>query len=120
DPDSDPSTGFGVDDLGDGLEDDDEASVLVVPQRVDLSLSKTLDQSNPNSGDRVVFVIGIANRGPDVATHIGIEELLPSGYGFITAVASMGTYDPSSHFWDIEELGPELTASLELTVEVLD
>src|SRR5690606_20348250 len=33
DPDSDPSTGFGVDDLGDGLEDDDEASVLVVPQR---------------------------------------------------------------------------------------
>src|SRR5690606_31228712 len=120
DPDSDPGTGFGVDDLDDGLDDDDEASVLVVPRQVDLSLTKTLEQTAPKIGDRLVFAIGISNRGPDVATHIGIEELLPSGYAFIAAEASLGNYDPSSHFWDIEELGPELTASLELTVEVLD
>lgn len=120
DPDSDPATGFGVDDLGDGLDDDDEASVLVVPQSVDLVLSKSMEEIVPKIGDRLVFSIGIANEGADVATHIGIEELLPSGYGFIAAEASLGTYDPASHFWDIEELGPELTASLELTVEVLD
>lgn len=120
DPDSDPGTGFGVDDLGDGLEDDDEASALVVPPRVDLSLSMALDQTAPKVGDRVVFSIGISNQGPDLATNIGIEELLPSGYGFIAAEASLGTYDPSSHFWDIAELEPDGTATLELTVEVLD
>src|SRR5690606_17210817 len=115
-----PGTGFGEDDLEDGLPDDDEVSILIVPQRVDISLVKTVDLEAPKIGDRAVFSIEVANLGPDVATHIGIEELLPSGYVFLGAETTLGTFDPGSLFWEIEELEASGKALLELTVEVLE
>ncbi|MFD1614218.1 T9SS type B sorting domain-containing protein [Gelatiniphilus marinus] len=80
DPDSEPTSDSDTDDKGDGLPDDDEATVGVSIQQSDLSIVKTIDNTSPNVGDVVTFTLVITNAGPDVATGVSIEDNLPIGY----------------------------------------
>ncbi len=120
DPDSDPSTGMDEDDFADGIADDDEASAFVVPQTTDISVSKNVNNTMPNIGDEVVFEITVTNQGVDDAANIGIQEELPLGYQFISSEVTVGTYDSEASFWEIDSLSVSDTATLFLTVEVLD
>ncbi|UII81180.1 gliding motility-associated C-terminal domain-containing protein [Flagellimonas sp. CMM7] len=120
DPNSNPNQGIDVDDLSDGLDDDDEAIAFVTPQTTDIAVTKTVDNNSPNIGDQVVFTITVTNQGNLVATNIGVEEQLPSGFRLVTSQASIGVYDEISGFWEIEDLDVLETANLQLTVEVLD
>jgi len=120
DPDSDPSTGMDQDDFTDGISDDDEVSVFVVPQTTDIVVTKNVDNAMPNIGDQVVFEITATNQGLDDAVNIGIQEELPSGYQFVSSDVTVGTYDSEASFWEIESLPVSETATLLLTVEVLD
>ena len=80
DIDSDPTSDATVDDLGDGISDDDEATVGVVIQESDLSIVKSISNMSPNVGDTVTFTLVVTNEGPDVATNVAIEDILPIGY----------------------------------------
>ena len=120
DTDSDPSIGPEADDLSDGVADDDEASAYVIPQTTDLAITKEVDHASPNIGDEVIFTITVTNQGDVPATNIGFEDQLPLGYRLIGSQASLGTYDGDSGFWEVEVLQIAETATLEITVEVLD
>ena len=120
DPDSDATSDFDTDDLADGIPDDDEASITIMPQSVDIAVVKTVDNARPNIGNEINFTISATNNGSLPATNIGIEEQLPNGYRFITATATLGAYDASEGFWEIDTLNGSETATLTLTVEVLD
>ena len=120
DPDSDANEDLEVDDLNDGLPDDDEAVVVVTPQSVDVALQKTVDNPRPNIGDEIIFTIMVTNNGVLQATNIGIEETLPNGYRFISANTTNGTYDASEGFWELDALNGTETATLTILVEVLD
>ncbi|WP_422858711.1 PKD domain-containing protein [Flagellimonas sp. S174] len=120
DPDSNPNTSLDQDDLNDGIPDDDEDTVQVTPQTVDIALSKTVDNGTPTIGDEVTFTITLVNQGNSTATNIGIEEALPLGYQLISSQAGVGIYDESSGFWEIPQLAPSEVVNLVLTVEVLD
>ncbi|TAI47214.1 PKD domain-containing protein [Flagellimonas allohymeniacidonis] len=120
DPDSDPNSSLDQDDLGDGQSDDDEAIALVIPQTVDIAISKTVDNTSPQIGDEVTFTVTVTNQGNDAATNIGIEEALPSGYRLVSFQSSKGDFDVDAGFWEIGSLSSLGTANLQLTVEVLD
>ncbi|WP_222983059.1 gliding motility-associated C-terminal domain-containing protein [Flagellimonas meishanensis] len=120
DPDSDPNQGIETDDYLDGIADDDETSVLVVPQTTDIALSKTVNRLNPNIGDEISFTVTATNRGSSLATNLGIEELLPRGYALVSSQTTLGSFDAFSGFWEIDALTPSETATLVLNVEVLD
>ncbi|MDF0717602.1 gliding motility-associated C-terminal domain-containing protein [Muricauda sp. 334s03] len=120
DPDSDPSAGIGMDDFADGIEDDDEATAVVVPQTTDIAITKSVDNAMPNIGDEVIFTIQVTNQGMDEATNMGIQEELPLGYQFISSETTIGTFDSEASFWEIESLPISETATLLLAVEVVD
>lgn len=120
DPDSDPNSGWTLDDLNDGVTDDDEASAFVVPQTTDITITKSVNNPFPNIGDEVIFTITATNQGDVPATQIGIEEQLPSGYRYVGHQTTHGSYDEGSGFWEVEQLEIAESATLELTVEVLD
>ncbi|SHJ66454.1 gliding motility-associated C-terminal domain-containing protein, partial [Aquimarina spongiae] len=92
DPDSDPATDNTVDDNGDGIPDDDEDTAVVTPQAADLSIAKSIDNTSPNVGDTVTFTLVITNAGPDPATGVAVEDILPNGFTLVS-VAAPGTAD---------------------------
>ncbi len=99
DPDSNPTTGRNTDDLGDGVSDDDEDSFILVPQRSDLSLSKTVSNGTPNVGDVVTFTISISNAGPNAASGVSVQDVVPVGYSSLTAISLTGVATGNTIDW---------------------
>ncbi len=120
DPDSDPSSSFDSDDYADSQDDDDEASVLVTPQTVDIAVEKTVNVPDPSIGDAIVFTITVSNLSDIQATRIGIEELLPAGYEYRSHTSSSGVYDIMEGIWNLDTLAPQSTETLDITVLVLE
>ena len=78
DPDSQPNTG-----TNDGQ--DDTGGVLIGGQQADLSLQKSVSNTNPNVGENVIYTITVSNAGPSTATNVTIQDVLPAGLQFISS-----------------------------------
>ena len=120
DPDSDPNTSFDTDDLNDGIPDDDEASVVVNAMSVDIGLEKSVDKMKPSIGANVTFTITATNLSSTEATNIGIEDNLPSGYEFVSATTTSGSYNETTGIWSISSLAGNTNTTLEIIAKVLD
>ena len=84
---------------------DNNASVTITANpAADLAVIKTVDNSNPNLGDIIVFTITATNNGPQNATGVMVEDLLPTGLVFLSATTATGSYDPGSGVWNIGNL----------------
>ena len=89
------------------------------PVRIDLSLRKTVSDPTPSVGDEIVFTIAVRNEdGFGSATGIRIKDTLPSGYRFVSSVASVGTYDRATEIWEIPVLNAGKTARMGITAIV--
>jgi large repetitive protein len=62
----------------------DHASLIVNPQ-AELSLTKTVSDSNPATDDEVQYTLTAHNGGPNDATGVTIHDSLPAGLQFIDA-----------------------------------
>ncbi|WP_405410808.1 gliding motility-associated C-terminal domain-containing protein [Maribacter sp. Asnod1-A12] len=114
DPDSTPNN-----DDGDQSEDD-EVSHMINPPTVDLELAKWADKEETFFEDTLVFTVTATNNSTYAATNVGIEDVLPFGYQFVSASATDGVYSESTSTWDIPSIAIGATASLEMTVNVTD
>ncbi|MGD2250821.1 MAG: DUF11 domain-containing protein, partial [Candidatus Methanofastidiosia archaeon] len=79
DPDSTPNN-----DDGDQSEDDEDFATTT-PQEADLRMEKTVSDPTPNVGDTVTFTITVYNDGPDTATNVDVEDVIPNGYTYVAA-----------------------------------
>lgn len=84
----------------------------------DLTISKTVDVEEPFVGDEVVFTIGLNNNGLDAFINLIIDETLPSGFTYVSYVATHGTYDPFTGLWTIPSLPAGAHAEMKITVTV--
>ncbi|MCX7546596.1 hypothetical protein OS188_01370, partial [Xanthomarina sp. F1114] len=92
DPDSSPNN-----DDGDQSEDDEDNADVTI-QQADLSLIKSVSNIKPNVGDTVIFTLVVTNSGPDVATNVSVEDILPSGFT-LTAVNNGGIQTGNTATW---------------------
>ena len=90
------------------------------PEPIDLEIVKTVDNLDANIGDQVTFSIRVNNLSDSRVLGIKIGDLLETGFRYIEHTTSLGSYDNVTGEWDIFELEPVATASLEITVEVLE
>ncbi|NNE30734.1 MAG: DUF11 domain-containing protein, partial [Winogradskyella sp.] len=97
----------------------DDPTVTPVNSIFDLDVRKEVNNVQPVVGDNVVFTIEAANIGNVTATDIVISEQLPSGYVFVSAITTGGTYSEVSGEWTINQLDPDQVEILEITAEVL-
>lgn len=94
------------------------ASATVVPQVVDLEITKTVDDETPVAGEEVTFTVTVTNNGPADATGVTVYDLLPDGYAFEDKDSDAGSYDEGDGIWTIGTLSNGTTVTLEITAIV--
>ncbi|MTE27258.1 DUF7507 domain-containing protein, partial [Winogradskyella ouciana] len=113
----DPNDNSNNDDNGDGEPDD--PTITFVNSIFDLEVDKVVDELQPVVGDEVTFTIEVANVGNVTATNVVISEQIPSGYVFVSAITTAGTYSDIDGEWIVGQLDPDQVEILQITVEVL-
>ncbi len=99
-----------------------------VMARIDLELTKVVDNENPTVGDKVTFTLTLTNNQVDrygqivptaTATGVQVTDYLPQGLSFLAASSSnYASFDESTLTWTIDQLqaGKSVSLVLEATV----
>ncbi len=66
------------------------ATTTTTPQQADLSVTKTVDDPTPNVGDTISYTVTLTDNGPDAATNVTLQDLLPAGLSLVTDAARPG------------------------------
>jgi len=105
-------------DDGDQSEDDEDPEE-VTPQVVDLELEKIISDETPNVGDVVTYTITIDNNGPDNATGVSVEDIVPNGLSNITNISNGGSMTSGVIDWNGLSIanGGQITLTYDATVE---
>lgn len=70
----------------------------------DLSVIKLINNSNPNYNDLIKWTIIVSNNGPNMATGVIVNDLLPKSVEYISFYLSKGFYNPVNGIWDVGNL----------------
>ena len=83
----------------------------------DLSLTKSVDNADPNEGDTIVYTITLTNGGPSKATDVQVTDALPTGLTYMSDNGA-GAYDPGTGIWTVANLTSGSSTSLAITATV--
>ncbi|BDZ69013.1 Ig-like domain-containing protein [Methanobacterium ferruginis] len=75
----------------------------------------TISQTGSYLSNVVTFIVTVTNNGPDTATNINIEDIIPAGLTGVTVTPSIGSYDSNTGIWTIPELLNGVFTSLTIT-----
>jgi len=92
--------------------------VTILAIKADLSVVKTVNNDHPIIKQEVVFTIKATNNGPFAATGVTVNDMLQSGYTYVSSTTTTGTYDPLTHVWIIGNLNIGASESLTITATV--
>jgi gliding motility-associated-like protein/uncharacterized repeat protein (TIGR01451 family) len=92
---------------------------LAVATCSDITMSKTVDNPTPNINDKVTFTVTVNNVGSGNFIDTIVSEILPTGYDFISAQTTTGTYSNITGAWNIPVLNANQSAVLTVVVQVL-
>ena len=106
-------------DQTDGNPGNNSASATVTPQQADLSLSKTVSNANPTVGTNVTFTVTLRNLGPDPATNVTVNDLLPAGLTFVSATPSQGSYNSGTGVWTVGTVTTATQQTLQIQATVV-
>jgi gliding motility-associated-like protein/uncharacterized repeat protein (TIGR01451 family) len=93
-------------------------SSIVLTFNTDLAVVKTVSDASPIVDTEIIFTISITNNSTIMATNLQIEEIVASGYQYISHTTSNGTYDESTNLWEINSVNANATETLTITVLV--
>lgn len=60
-----------------------------VAPSADLQVTQTIDPGSLNVGDRIKYLLTIANKGPDRAVNVWVRNWLPKGWTSLSSIASV-------------------------------
>jgi uncharacterized repeat protein (TIGR01451 family) len=100
-----------------GIADADESnnvgSAFIAVAGTDLRITKTATPGYPGIGDTVSYTLTVFNDGPNSASGVIVNDLLPAEMSY--ASHSGGSYDPASGIWSVGNLANG--ASSQLTIQ---
>lgn len=91
--------------------------ITLFPQQptADLQLNKEVNNVMPLVSGQVVFTLTAYNAGPQNATGVKVEDILPFGF---THVSNSGGFAPGTSVWTIGNLNKGATQTLTITATV--
>ena len=88
-------------------------STIDVPLAVDLQVNIKSNNTSPIFGDKINWMIVVKNNGPDNATEVVLNDVLPEGLIFYEYESSKGIY--ADDIWDIGTLNVGNEAYINIT-----
>ncbi len=75
-----------------GIDISDTATVTIIDddEEVDLGITKTVSDSAPDIGDTVTFTLSVTNTGISGAVNASVQDIVPAGFGSVTAISAPG------------------------------
>src|SRR5262249_22729815 len=95
------------------------STVKETPQQADLVVSNALSNTAPNVGDKVTYTISVKNSGPNTATHVSLQDVLPADLSFVSS-SGPGSYDSTTGIWSAGSVTSGSTAVLKIVATVSD
>ena len=74
-----------------------------------------MDNATPTIGQNVTFTVTATNLGPGVASGVVVQDLLPTGYTFVSKGVFNGAYDETTGVWTVGTLTLNQTGTLTIT-----
>ena len=56
-----------------------------------MSIAKSVDDPTPNIGQTITFTLTVLNNGPDVATSVTVNDVVPAGFTYVPGSIAGGT-----------------------------
>ena len=81
-------------------------ATLFVPV-ADILVAKAVSDPTPFVGDQITYTVQVTNLGPDQATDVTVNDVLPAGLTYISSTTTIGTYDPATGIWNVGTLEPK-------------
>jgi uncharacterized repeat protein (TIGR01451 family) len=88
------------------------------PASANLSLIKSPDGQTPTTGATIPFSILVENAGPNVATNVVVNDLLPAGLSYVSHAVTQGTYNPGTGVWNVGGIAQDGDATLTINALV--
>jgi uncharacterized repeat protein (TIGR01451 family) len=85
----------------------------------DLSVALIVSNAAPLEAASIVYTITVTNNGPDAASTVQINDLLPAGVTYVSDVPSQGSYDDTTGDWYVGNIanGDSVTLQINVTVD---
>jgi uncharacterized repeat protein (TIGR01451 family) len=90
---------------------------VTVPPAADIAVTKSVNNTSPNYLDNVTFTVIVRNNGPDDATGVSLDDLLPAGLVWVSDDSS-GAYDHTTGVWTIGSLADGAFVTLNIVAQV--
>jgi uncharacterized repeat protein (TIGR01451 family) len=110
DPDSTPDNSVAT--------EDDQRTIVLTPGIADLSLTLTANTTTPAVNSNVTFTVALSNGGPGGGTGVSAHVALPSSLTFVSATASVGSYNSANGTWTLPAIANGLTRTLQVVARV--
>lgn len=102
---------------------DDGVYAIGIIEEIELTILKTVSDESPNVGDVVIFTLAISNAGPDPATGASVNDVVPSGFGNLSAGSapfpSSISISGNTVDWTDISIGVGSTSTVTFSAEVL-
>ncbi len=95
----------------------EDNSSIDVPPSSDLEITKLVDNENPLYNSNVKWIVIVKNNGPDKATGVKVNEILPVAFSLIKSNTSKGYY--TNGMWTIGDLNVGEIVTLELITKII-
>ncbi|BDU24747.1 gliding motility-associated C-terminal domain-containing protein [Flavobacterium sp. GSB-24] len=84
----------------------------------DLGIAKTVDNATPCVGSNVEFTVKLSNLGGNNSTGVSVNDLLPTGYTFVSSTQTTGNYNATTGVWSIGDVNGGATETLKIIAKV--
>jgi gliding motility-associated-like protein len=95
-----------------------QSKPVTVTLCTDLGITKTVDKATPCVGSNVEFTLTLSNLGVNNATGVSVNDLLPTGYSFVSSTPSVGTYNSGTGVWSIGDINAGIAVTLKIVAKV--
>ena len=92
-------------------------SSINVPPSSDLEISKLVSTPTPLYNETIKWIIIVKNNGPDKATDVKVDELLPDAFELVRSTTTKGYY--INGIWSIGDLNIGEIVNLEIITKVV-